>query len=51
MSWWVWVAVAWVVLAAAVGVLIGLAIRAADRRELRADRPAEPDAAPEDDGS
>lgn len=45
MSWWVWVLVAWVVLAAVAAVVIGLGIRSADRRELGGDRPDEP---PED---
>ncbi|PRY36600.1 hypothetical protein LY71_12521 [Geodermatophilus tzadiensis] len=42
MPWWGWVLVAWPVVAVVVGVFIGHAIRAAERRELDADRPDEP---------
>lgn len=51
MSWWVWVLVAWVVLAAVAAVVIGLGIRAADRRELGGDRPDEPPAREDEDGA
>ena len=41
MPWWGWVLVAWPVVAIVVAVLIGRAIRAAERRDLGADRPDE----------
>jgi len=33
-SWWVWVLLAWGVLAVGVGVVVGRGIRTAERREL-----------------
>ncbi len=41
MPWWGWVLVAWPVVAVVVGVLIGRAIRAAERRDLGTDPPDE----------
>ncbi|MGY1774364.1 hypothetical protein ACI8AV_00755 [Geodermatophilus sp. SYSU D00804] len=35
MPWWVWALVVWVVLAAALAVILGKVIRAADRRESK----------------
>jgi hypothetical protein len=37
-SWWVWLLIAWGVLAVGVGVVVGMGIRAAERRELGHDR-------------
>lgn len=43
MAWWVWVLVGWVTLASGAGVVLGLAIRTAERRELGEDRPDGPE--------
>jgi hypothetical protein len=37
--WWAWLLLAWVVLAAGGAVVLGKAIRMADRRDLGVDRP------------
>lgn len=41
MAWWIWLLIAWPVLAGAVAIGLGMAIRAAERRELGRDRPGE----------
>ncbi|MBN1097674.1 hypothetical protein JKP76_17550 [Blastococcus sp. TML/C7B] len=48
MSWWVWVLIGWALLAATAAVVLGLAIRNADRREL-GDRDVDPEPPPADD--
>ncbi len=39
MPWWVWALVVWGALAPLLGVVLGRAIRTAEWRELRCDRP------------
>ncbi|SFP13298.1 hypothetical protein SAMN05660464_2161 [Geodermatophilus dictyosporus] len=48
MPWWGWVLVTWPVVAVGVAVVVGRAIRVAERRDLGADRP---DEVPPSDGS
>ncbi len=43
MQWWVWALLVWGVLALALGVVIGRAIRTAERREIGRDRADEED--------
>ena len=43
MPWWVWALVVWGVLALALGVVLGRAIRTAERREIGRDRVPEQD--------
>ena len=41
MPWWAWVLVAWVVLAVVAALVLGAAIRTADRHESADDEPGE----------
>jgi hypothetical protein len=41
--WWVWVLVLWAVLGTALAVSVGRVVKAADRRELRGQRPVRED--------
>jgi hypothetical protein len=40
-AWWAWLLLSWAVLAVVCGVVLGRAIRMADRRDLGQDRPGE----------
>jgi hypothetical protein len=48
-SWWVWALIVWGVLAVGIGVVVGMGIRAAERRELGRDRGDDPE--PPDGGT
>jgi hypothetical protein len=50
-AWWGWVLIGWVVLAAVVAVVVGLGIRAADRRELGQDGPEDASDDADEDGA
>ncbi|MGY2084332.1 hypothetical protein [Blastococcus sp. SYSU DS0539] len=38
MSWWGWLLVGWAIASVAGSIVVGMAIRTADRRDLRRDR-------------
>jgi hypothetical protein len=40
-AWWVWLLLGWAALASVAAVVLGMAIRTAERRDLGQDRPEE----------